>query len=74
MESSLKWLITDKHFSKELAGAYDDFVNHTVSTPKCTGLDKIRQFNQMESHNWDFDEIERLERLYIDRKLGIVLS
>ena len=70
--ASLKWLITDQHFSKVLAGAYDDFVTHTVSHTKCTGLDKIKQFNQMESHNWDFDEIERLERLYIDRKLGIL--
>lgn len=72
--ASLKWLITDKHFSKVLAGAYDDFVTHTVSTPKCTGLNKVKQFNQMESHHWDFDEIERLERLFIDRKLGILPS
>ena len=72
--ASLKWLITGKHLSKVLAGEYDDFTASTVRTPKCTGIDKIKQFNLMESHNWDFDEIERLERLYIDRKLGIVLS
>lgn len=70
--ASLKWLITDKHLSKVLAGRYDDFVTQTVSVPKCTGLDKIKQFNDMESHHWDFDEIERLERLYIDRKLGVL--
>lgn len=70
--ASLKWLITNQHMSKVLAGQYDDFVNHTVSTATCTGLDKIKQFNQMESHKWDFDEIERLERLYIDRKIGIL--
>lgn len=68
--ASLRWLIGDKHFSKVLAGAYDDFVTCAVSIPKCSGLDKVKQFNQMESHHWDFDEIERLERLYIDRKLG----
>ena len=72
--ASLRWLLTDKHLGKVLEGQYDDFVTHTVSTLKCTGLDKIKQFNQMESHNWDFDEIERLERLYIDRKLGVLLS
>lgn len=70
--ASLKWLLTGKHLSKVLAGVYDDFITQTVSKPKCTGLDKIKQFNQMESHNWDFDEIERLERLYIDRKLGVL--
>ena len=70
--ASLKWLITGEHFSKVLAGVYDDFVTHSVRNAKCTGLDKIKQFNQMESHHWDFDEIERLERLYIDRKLGIL--
>lgn len=68
--ASLKWLITNQHLSKVLAGQYDDFVTRTVNMSKCTGLDKIKQFNQMENHNWDFDEIERLERLYIDRKLG----
>lgn len=72
--ASLKWLLTGKHLSKVLAGMYDDFVTYSVNTPKCNRLDKIKQFNQMESHNWDFDEIERLERLYIDRKLGVLLS
>lgn len=70
--ASLKWLLTGKHLSKVLAGVYDDFITQTVSKPKCTGSDKIKQFNQMESHHWDFDEIERLERLYIDRKLGVL--
>lgn len=70
--ASLRWLLTGKHLSKVLAGVYDDFITQTVSKPKCTGSDKIKQFNQMESHNWDFDEIERLERLYIDRKLGVL--
>lgn len=70
--ASLRWLITGKNLSKVLTGVYDDFVTYTRSTPKCTGLDKIKQFNQMESHHWDFDEIERLERLYIDRKLGVL--
>ena len=72
--ASLRWLITGQHFSKVLAGTYDDFIAHPVSHAKCTGLDKIKQFNQMESHDWDFDEIERLERLYIDRKLEVLLG
>ena len=72
--ASLNWLITGEHFSKVLAGVYDDFATHPVRNAKCTGLDKIKQFNQMESHHWDFDEIERLEGLYIDRKLGVLLS
>lgn len=72
--ASLGWLITGKHFSKVLAGAYDDFITPIVSVTRHTGLDKVKQFNQMESHNWDFDEIERLERLYIDSKLSALLS
>lgn len=72
--ASLRWLITDKHFSKVLAGGYDDFVTHPVITSKCTELDKVRQFNQIESHHFDFDEIEKLERLYIDKKLEALLS
>lgn len=70
--ASLRWLVTGKNLSKVLAGVYDDFLTYTRITPKCTGLDKIKQFNQMESHHWDFDEIEKLERLYIDRKLGVL--
>ena len=30
---------------------------------------KVEKFNTMYSHEWDFDEIERLEREYIDRML-----
>ena len=73
-KASLKWLIAGGNFSKVLAGEYDDFISQTANTPKCTGLDKIKEFNQMESHHWDFDEIERLERLYLDRKLSGILA
>lgn len=31
---------------------------------------KVEKFNTMYSHDWDFDEIERLEREYIDRMLA----
>lgn len=35
-----------------------------------TVSNKVQKFNQMDSHDWDFDEIEKLEREYIDRKLS----
>jgi len=31
---------------------------------------KVSKFNTMYSHDWDFDEIEKLERAYIERKLN----
>lgn len=31
---------------------------------------KVARFNTMDSHDWDFDEIEKLEREYIERKLN----
>ena len=31
---------------------------------------KVANFNQLDSHEWDFDEIEKLEREYIERKLN----
>lgn len=31
---------------------------------------KVSKFNNMYSHDWDFDEIEKLEREYIERKLN----
>lgn len=31
---------------------------------------KVAKFNTMDSHDWDFDEIEKLEREYIERKLN----
>ncbi|MBE6024005.1 MAG: DnaD domain protein [Cellulosilyticum sp.] len=31
---------------------------------------KVAKFNAMDSHDWDFDEIEKLEREYIERKLN----
>ena len=30
---------------------------------------KIEQFKAMDSREWDFDEMERLERIYIDEKI-----
>lgn len=71
--ASLTWLLKVEHFKRILAGGYDDF-----KTQKCReseggrrNIQKITQFNQMASHgDWDFDEIERLERAYIDLKLA----
>ena len=31
---------------------------------------KVANFNNLDSHEWDFDEIEKLEREYIERKLN----
>ena len=31
---------------------------------------KVQKFNQLDSHEWDFDEIERLERERINRRLN----
>lgn len=40
------------------------------STNRPSTSTKVAQFNQMYSHDWDFDELEKLEREYISRKLN----
>lgn len=67
--ASFKWLLAKDHLIKVLEGIYDDFTVSLPSPSKQTTLEKIKQFNQIDSHYFDFDEIERLERQYIDRKL-----
>ena len=68
-KASFKWLLEQDHLIKVMQGLYDDFKTSNTETPQKNRWDKIQQFNQMESHHFDFDEIERLERQYIDRKL-----
>ena len=71
--ASFAWLLKVEHFKQILAGGYDDFKSQ--KSRECEGgrrsMQKVHQFNQMASHgDWDFDEIERLERAYIDHKLA----
>lgn len=70
---TLSWLFRVENFNKVLAGKYDDFPGHIEGSshkqePSLSA--KVKKFNQMYSHEWDFDEIERLERELIDRRLG----
>lgn len=62
------WFIRPNNFIKVLEGNY----SNNKSDQERRGQEKqtkIEKFNAMDSHNWDFDEIERLEREHIDRKL-----
>lgn len=69
--ASLAWLLKAEHFKRILAGSYDDFETQRHSKGTGGNMQKIAQFNQMASHeDWDFEEIERLERAYIDHKLA----
>lgn len=71
--ASFAWLLKVEHFKQILAGGYDDFKTqkYRESEGGRRSMQKVNQFNQMASHgDWDFDEIERLERAYIDRKLA----
>ena len=55
------------NFTKIQSGYYDDFRKEH----KEDGVPaKVQAFNRMYSHDWDFEEIERLERLYIDDLLA----
>lgn len=45
------------------AGAVNNLTNTTMT------MQKVNKFNEMDSREWDFEEMERLEREYIDRKL-----
>lgn len=60
------WFIRPNNFPKILEGNYD---NDGFKKICHESNSRINQFNNMDSHEWDFDEIERLEREYIDKKL-----
>ena len=45
------------------AGAINNLTNTTITTQK------VNKFNEMDSRDLDFEDIDRLEREYIDRKL-----
>lgn len=71
--ASFAWLLKVEHFKQILAGGYDDFKSQKYREGEGgrRSMQKVNQFNQMASHgDWDFDEIERLERAYIDHKLA----
>ena len=71
--ASLAWLLDGSHFKRIISGSYDDFQSTKGRESGGIGhnMQKIAQFNQMASHeDWDFEEIERLERAYIDQKLA----
>ena len=70
-KASLAWLLEVEHFKRILGGSYDDFQSQKYGKGAGSHMQKIAQFNQMASHeDWDFEEIERLERAYIDHKLA----
>lgn len=49
----------------------DGAVDNLSNTGARQVSSKVEQYNQMDEHNdWDFDEIEKLEREYINRKLS----
>lgn len=61
-----------QHFEKIARGEYNNHAN--ISTSTHAGVpNKISQFNNLgdNSRSWDFNEIEELERKYIDAKLGL---
>lgn len=62
------WFIKPNNFIKVLEGNYT--TNKSNQQYLVQGKQtKIEKFNSMDSHNWDFDEIERLERERIDKQL-----
>lgn len=70
--ASLEWLMKENHLSQVVAGKYDDYMavrNQGECMNRSSLSPKVKAFNQMYSHDWDFEEIERLERLYIDNLL-----
>ena len=57
----LGWILKPHHFADILMGKYRNFKK---------AEEKVKDMNlEMDSHDWDWDEIERLERKRIDRIL-----
>ena len=67
-------MLKGDHFIRILAGAYDDFKAQNTGAEARVMPNKIQQFNAMDSRAWDFDEIERLERKYIEQKIASMQS
>lgn len=54
---------------KELDKAYSNGNAKKASAPPKSTAKKNTRFTNISSHNWDFDQLERLEQEYIERKL-----
>ena len=55
----------DKVFESKKSMAFSNASNKLAPVSN-----KVASFNNLDSHEWDFDEIEKLEREYIERKLN----
>lgn len=62
-KATFDWLFKPTNFAKVLEGNYSNSQNSAPVAPK-------NKFTNILSHEWDFDDLERLENEYIDRKLG----
>lgn len=60
---SLDWILKSKNVEKILQDGYKNF------SQVSGGSKKVQLFNQMDSREWDFNELERLEREYVARVL-----
>ena len=67
--ATLAWMLKGDHFIRILEGDYDDFKAQKLAAVRQMPK-KVQQFNEMDSREWDFDEIERLERAYIEQKIA----
>lgn len=71
--ASLPWIFKMENLNKVIAGNYDEpewsnsYREHSQN--KLAVSEKVNRFNQMESHSWDFDEIELLEMRLIDQRI-----
>lgn len=61
--------VTNLEDIEKLDKAYSSTVAKKASAPTKSAAKKNGRFTNIASHNWDFDQLERLEQEYIERKL-----
>ena len=60
------WLFKPKNFPKVLEGNYTNKNTQPISSQVSN---KVKAYNSMASHDWDFDELEKLQQEHIREKL-----
>ena len=65
------WLIQEDKFVALLEGCYTNPNRRPEASSPAVRPQPNQKFTNMYTHNWDFEELERLEDQYIDRQLAL---
>jgi hypothetical protein len=64
--ASFDWLLQEEKFIAIQEGVYDNYAHQTLAK----GQPPKNKFTDIYSHNWDFEQLEKLEDQYIDNQVS----